>query len=288
MIAKEEIAAVIEQELSGALDIDRALDDGSRQMALDYYSGALPANDTVQPRAPAGSGEEFAEVEPDSNRAAVSLDVADMTEAVVAQLLPALEAPGAIEFEAMGPQDETQAQKESAIVRSIIMEGRAGEGGFVALTESVKDALLMRTGVLALWVQRKETATPEEWEAVPELSVGDIAKPNAEGQRVEKLLIERDEDSESQRDDDEAEGGNLYRVKLTRVDTEKRLVLAAVPRESYVTSNAETRDPNEARFCGDQLVKTRSDWIGEGLPDQEIAALPAYTSSNDERYIRRS
>jgi hypothetical protein len=290
MIAKDEIAGVIDEELAIALDIDRALDSGSRQMAIDYYVGALPANDTAQPR-DMGGEEGPPAVADDPNRAAVSLDVADMTEAVLSQLMPALEAPGAIEFEAMGPDDEQQAQKESAIIRSIIMEGRAGEGGFVAMTEAVKDALLMRTGVLSLWVRKKKTRTPEEWEGVPETAVGDLIKPNQPEQTIEKLTFERDEASEAER----AEQGEvpedapqLYKVKMVRVDVEKRLVLCAVPRESYVTSNAQTRDANEARFCADRMVKTRSDWIAEGLPAADIGALPAWKEDGQEGWIDRN
>jgi len=291
MLSKETIAQVLEKELANAIDIDRSLDNGTRQMAVDFYTGTLPANDTILPGPAPGSAPGDPATEPlmppsdDPNRAAVSLDVADMTEAVVSQLLPALEAPGAIEFEAMGPDDEARAQRESAIVRSVIMEGRAGEGGFVALSEGVKDALLMRTGVMALWVQRRETRTPEEWEAVPEMAVGELAMPSAEGQSVEGLAIERDEESEAAR---EGEGPDLFRVKLTRVDVDKRLVLAAVPRECYVTSNPETRDANEARFCADRMVMTRSDWIAEGLPEDEIAELPAWTEEGDVGYIERN
>lgn len=292
MIDKETLAGILDSELSNALDIDRSLDNGSRQMAVDYYTGALPENDTVQPRALPGTADsavgDGGPVPDDPNRAAVSLDVADMTEAVVAQLLPALEAPGAIEFEAMGPDDEVAAQQESAIVRSIIMEGRAGEGGFVALTEGVKDALLMRTGVFGLWVERRETATPEEWEAVPEMSVGELIQPNAPGQRIERLTMERDEDSEADAKESGNDPGALYKVKLTRIDVDKRLVLAAIPRESYVTSNADTRDANCARFCADRMLMTRSDWIAEGLPEADIKDLPAWTESGDEGYIERS
>jgi hypothetical protein len=290
MLDNEAIAEILDKELSNALSIDRSLDGGSRQMAVDYYLGVLPANDTVQPRALGGSLDDTglgdgSAVPEDPNRAAVSLDVADMVEAVVAQLLPALEAPGAIEFEAMGPDDEVQAQQESAIVRSVLMEGRAGEGGFVALSEGVKDALLMRTGVFALWVDRKETRTPEEWESVPGASVGELVSPNQEGQRVEGVSIELQEADENAEGEEKQE---LYRVKLTRVDVDKRLALAAVPRESFVTSNAGTRDANQARFCADRLLMTRSDWIAEGLPESELEDLPQWIESGDEGYVERS
>ena len=291
MLGKERIAEILDKELANALQIDRSLDNGSRQMAVDYYLGALPANDTVQPRTlgadldndTAGDG---APVEDDPNRAAVSLDVADMTEAVVAQLLPALEAPGAIEFEAMGPDDEVQAQQEGAIVRSVLMEGRAGEGGFVALSEGVKDALLMRTGVFALWVDHKETRTPETWEDVPSASVGEISSPTAPGQRVEDLKIEPEDPDEERAEGEEPQ--ELYRVSFTRVDVDKRLAIAAVPRESFVTSNAATRDANAARFCADRMLLSRTDWVAEGLPESELKELPPWIEAGDEGYIERS
>lgn len=291
MLDRETIASIIAKELAAAIDTDRALDDGSRQMAIDYYLGTLPGNDTAQIRVPAGAEEnetlgDGGHVPDDPNRAAVSLDVADMTEAVLSQLLPALEAPGAIEFEALGPDDETQAQQESAIIRSILLEGRAGEGGFVALSEGVKDALLMRTAVFALWVDRKETRTPEEWEQVPDVSVGELIQPNQEGQSVESVTIERDAEGEAQAKADGRETGELYKVKFTRVDVDKRLILAAIPRESFVTSNVDSRDANMARFCADRMLMTRSDWVAEGLPEAEIQALPPWLETGDE--IQRS
>jgi hypothetical protein len=286
MLDKERIAEILDKELANAVQIDRSLDNGSRQMAIDYYLGALPQNDTVQPRSLGGTtpdpvAGDGGPVPDDPNRAAVSMDVADMTEAVVSQLLPALEAPGAIEFEAMGPDDEVQAQQESAIVRSVLMEGRAGEGGFVALSEGVKDALLMRTAVFALWVDRKETSTPEEWEAVPSEAVGELIQPTQEGQRVEEVSIVPDEEGDK-------ETGEKFRVKLTRVDVDKRLAIAAVPRESFVTSNAATRDANQARFCADRMLLSRSDWIAEGMAESDIKDLPVWRETGDESYIERS
>ena len=75
--------------------------------------------------------------------------------------------------------------KESAIVRAMLMDGYAGEGGFVSLSEQIKDALLLRTGILAVWIEKIEDRIPEEWEGVPALALADITKPTAKDQQIE-------------------------------------------------------------------------------------------------------
>jgi hypothetical protein len=274
---KVEIASVIDAELAAAIDADRAMDMGSRQAALNYYRGILPSND--------GDGEELL----DPNREAVSLDVADMVEAVVAQLVPALQQAGAMEFDPVGPDDEEAAARESAIVRSVLVEGRTGEGGFVALQSCVKDALLMRTGVLALAIERKETATPEEWEVVPEEGVAAILMPTGDDQRVERVSVQRDEEGERERDETgQGPAGPLYRVTLTRVDVAKRVSVRAVARENYVSSNLETRNAEDARFVAERMVLTRHAAVTDyRLPEADVKACPHIDPTQFDNYVER-
>ena len=220
MLTDDEVAKICGQELDAAISLAASADNGRMQLALDYAEGTLPANDD-----PDG----------DENREAVSLDVADMVEAVYAQIAPALEDVGGIQFDAVSADDEPDAQKESSIVRAMLMEGYSADGGFVSLSEQIKDALLLRTGVLSLWIDRIETREPEEWEAVPELAVAQIVAPNQPSQRIEALSIEPDEESMQERSrmqsartpevalagEGESEAQPLYRVKLTRVSVEK-------------------------------------------------------------------
>ncbi|HET7527795.1 MAG TPA: hypothetical protein VFK10_17765, partial [Burkholderiaceae bacterium] len=188
--------------------------------------------------------------------------------------------------------------------------GYAGEGGFVSLSECIKDALLLRTGVLALWIDRTETREPEEWQAVPELALGQLIQPNAPGQRIEGLTIERDEEAEDAAEESaepaseeatesaSAEAGEegaededterrLYRVSFTRVNVDKRLCLSAVPRENFVTSSLWERDPNRHRFIADRMVTTRARLVAEGFSAAKVKACHKHDPSSYEIHLRR-
>jgi hypothetical protein len=271
MLSKQEIGDVLGNELDAAIQAARSADGGRNELALAYYDGRLPTND---------------DDEGDRTRGAVSLDVADMVEAVYAQLAPAIEDVGGVEFEAMSAADEPDAQRETAIVRAMLMDGYLGTGGFVALTEAIKNALLMRKGVLALWIDRTETHTPEKWEAVPVAGLEQILQPTVPGQRVEKVDITPDDEAReaSEAGDDE----QFMRVSLTRVDVDKRLCMGAIAPEDYVTSSLLDRDANAARFCADRVVTTRAALMAQGFDEADVAKLKRHDPTNYELYIDRT
>lgn len=132
--------------------ITRAQDHGpdptAQQQAVDYYLGR-PRGDELagQPRIQ-------------------STDVADMIHAVQAQLLPSFCSDAVCEFEPDGPDDEAQSRLESdAVNRTIMEDGR----GYIVLGAAIKDALLLKNGIIKAWVEdetvtatrRLEGVTPE-------------------------------------------------------------------------------------------------------------------------------
>ena len=269
MIADTEVAKICGTELEAAVSLAQSADDGQMQAALDYSEGRLPGND---------------DPERDENREAVSLDVADMVEAVYAQIAPALEDVGGVQFDANGADDEPEALKESAIVRSMLMEGYAGEGGFVSLSEQIKDALLMRTGVLAVWIEKTQSKEPEEWRDVPALAVEELLKPNQAGQQLADIEVIGDNGEGKPIEDG---GKEPYQVRLTRINTEKRLCSACVPRENFVVSSIHERDLNKQRFCADRLVTTRARLVGEGFSSAEVGQLKRHDPSTYELHLTR-
>lgn len=276
MMSEAEVARICQTELEAALNLARTADNGRMQAALDYAEGLLPENDDPQG---------------DENRQAVSLDVADMVEAVYAQIAPALEDVGGIQFDAAGVDDEPEALKESAIVRAMLMEGYAGDGGFVALSEQIKDALLLRTGVLSLWVERLESREPEEWRDVPALAVQSLLQPALEGQRIEAVSVEPQEggaEDVGEQAEGAAEGPEqLFTVKLTRVNVDKRLCAACVPRENFVTSSLDERDLNRCRFTADRIVTSRTRLVQEGFAPAKVKELKRHDPSTYELRLRR-
>ena len=271
MLSDDEVAKICGQELDAAVSMASSADGGRMQRALDYSEGKLPANDDPQS---------------DENREAVSLDVADMVEAVYAQIAPALEDVGGIQFDAVSADDEPEAQRESGIVRTMLMEGYAADGGFVSMSEQIKDALLLRTGVLALWIDRIESREPEQWERVPELAVAQIVAPNQPSQRVESLTIEPDEEASA--DEKEKAQGELYTVKLSRVNVEKRLCIGCVPRENFVVSALAERDVNKDRFVADRIVTTKARLVAEGFDKQKVRALKRHDPTSYELHMHRN
>jgi hypothetical protein len=276
MLKDDELSDVLAAELDAAITVAQAADDGRLALAWQYYDGELPENDDPNE---------------DPHRAAVSLDVADMVEAVYSQMVPAFEDVGGIEFEAMGGDDEPAAARETAIVRAMLMEGRCGEGGFVALTEAIKNALMCRKGTLALWIDRTETHTPEEWEHVPELAVGELISPTMEGQRVEKLTIDReqgDDAADAKTPTGEEAPGATYKVSFTRVDVDKRLAMGAIAPENFVTSSLEERDPNKLRFCADRVVTTRAALVAQGFDESKVKGLKRHNPDSYTLARRRA
>ena len=99
----------------------------AREAALKYYH-QRKRGDEVKGRA-----------------AVVSGDVSAMVDATLAQMMDAFSSSRIVDFDPLGPEDEEQAQLESDVVQFYVM-GR--ENGFLQLQTAIKEALLMRNGVV--------------------------------------------------------------------------------------------------------------------------------------------
>ena len=124
-----ETVAVLERQLTAAKDAGP--DEDALRMAVDYYYGRprgdeLPGRSRVQ-----------------------SLDVADMIHAVLAQILPSFTQDRVCLFEPDGPGDDDQARLESDAVNYVLMESNRG---YLVLHEALKDALLLKNGILKVYV----------------------------------------------------------------------------------------------------------------------------------------
>lgn len=126
-----------DKELVGLLrrQITRAQDNGPSaaelKRAVDYYYGR-PRGDEVPGRSQVQS-----------------LDVADMIHAVMAQILPSFTQDAICQFEPDGPDDDALARLESDAVNRVVMESNRG---YAVLYQAIKDALLLKNGIVKVWL----------------------------------------------------------------------------------------------------------------------------------------
>jgi hypothetical protein len=110
----------------------------AREQALNYYFQRARGDEVV------------------GRSAVVSGDVSAMVEATLAQMMEAFSSDRIVDFDPVDAQDETQAQLESEAVQWFVM-GR--ENGFLELLSSIKEALLLRNGVIKIEAVDKTTRT---------------------------------------------------------------------------------------------------------------------------------
>ncbi len=107
--------------------------------------------------------------------AVVSGDVSAMVEATLAQMMEAFSSDRVCDFDPFDADDETQAQLESEAVQWFVM-GR--ENGFLELLSAIKDALLLRNGVIKIEACDKTTRTTRRLANVHPDALSDLITPD--------------------------------------------------------------------------------------------------------------
>ena len=92
-----------------------------------------------------------------------SSDVADMVEAVTAQIMPAFDGETIVEVEPASEADVEQAQTETNAVNWVVMQQNRGQ---YELQQAVRDALLLRNGVMKVWHDVTERVEKVRYEDV--------------------------------------------------------------------------------------------------------------------------
>lgn len=145
----------------------------AREQALDYYF-QRPRGDEVIGRS-----------------AVVSGDVSAMVEATLAQMMEAFSSDRICDFDPIDAADETQAELESAAVQYFVM-GR--ENGFLELLSAIKEALLLRNGIIKVeavdkTVRRTRRLGNVEPAALAELLAPDEVVKHTYDENTQELLL---------------------------------------------------------------------------------------------------
>lgn len=249
---EQTLRSIINQEIGNAEGMEASEVDQNRSDALQYYNGERPAPEGVT-----------------TGDAIVSTDVADMTNAVLAQLTPMLSSDAMVTFEANGKEDEEKARAESNAVNNVILERNQG---FIELEEAIKDALLLRNACTKIYVEDDTSVR------YVNTYLGDDQLPP---EQIAALLQPLNSEEERELVGD--------RVRITT--TKRTFGFAAVPIENVLyEANASHSDVQKLRFFAERVDYTRSDLVEMGHDKQLVAQLPYITDETDltSRYRNKS
>jgi hypothetical protein len=231
-----ELAQSIATQLFNCSGFDGDTLSKDREQALNYYFQRA-RGDEVEGRAQVVSG-----------------DVSAMVEATVAQMMEAFSSSRIVDFDPLDADDEDQAQLESEAVQYYVM-GR--ENGFLQLTAAIKEALLLRNGVIKIEaVDRTERRTRRlgnvEPEALAELISGD-----------DVVAHDYDEDD-----------GEL---SVTVKQTTREFVMSSESLENFLY-HADWHQPTLTGIplCALRHIDTRADLIALGFDHGKVYGLTAH------------
>ena len=246
----DELATWLSQELSSAEGFESDGWAENIEDAINYYL-ARPRGDEQPGRSQV-----------------VSADVADMVEAVLANMVPSFAGDSVVQFDATSEDDETQAAIESDAVSQVIMEDNRG---FVLFLESLKDALMLRNGIIKVFVQEREQSNVETFKNLDDMEILQVLEPRPDV--VIELLAQEETDIEG-------EDGMDLRVRYT--ETERLLRVKSVPPENFkIEQNYDSIFLDEVNFCAERHHKSRSELLEMGFDPEIVRDLNRTSASSD-------
>jgi hypothetical protein len=246
---EDTVRATLEMEIGLATGWDGDELSALRADALQYYFAEKPK---------AGL---------EGSSSVISTDVADMLEAVVAQMMPGFTGDAVVEFDANNAEDEDQAQEESDIVNFIILEQNRG---FVLLQEAVRDALLLRNGWIKVWLDDRETVTIERFPGVAKEAIAAIEAMDRSDNVTLEVETEENEADSSLVDAKVMVKRRLKVLRLKSVD----------PTLMSWESAWDSIFLDGIRFIAERDWITRTDLILQGFSKSKVDAAPAGISQD--------
>jgi len=204
--------------------------------------------------------------------AVVSGDVSAMVEATLAQMMEAFSSDRICDFDPLDAEDETQAQLESEAVQWFVM-GR--ENGFLVLLSAIKEALLLRNGVIKIEaVDRTERRTRRLANVEP-VALAELITPD------EVVAHKYDEDTKE--------------LHVTVEVTRREFQMRSVSLENFLYYSDWCHPTLEGiPIVAERHVDTRADLVAMGFPKSKVDSLTAHkhdlkaeSSSRNPRTTRK-
>lgn len=210
----------------------------------------------------------------DGRSSIVSTDVADAIEWIMPEVVKAFTQNNeVVTFDPVGPNDRKQAELESRFVYDILMKDN---NGFVTLYSMFKDALLQKNGFAKIFYENENRVTKESYTGINDIEL--------------QILLTDPQIEIIGQTTSEVSGINIHDINIKRtVIAGKIRVLPVAPENFRVYSRHNSVDLSNVRFCGDVVLKTRSELIEDGFDESLIDSVrPDSSSSDSERNYRWS
>ncbi len=183
--------------------------------------------------------------------AVVSGDVSAMIEATLAQMMDAFTSDRIVDFDPFDAEDEEQAQLESEAVQYYVMER---ENGFIELLSAIKEALLLRNGVVKIDAEDITRRRVKRFGNVAPAALPDLlAQPGV-------VAHDYDEDTEE--------------LQLTIETTAREFRMQSVPLENFVYFSEWSSPILEGiPVVAERHLDARADLIAQGFPQDTVNGL---------------
>ena len=249
---EQKLKVILEAEIDDAIGYVETETVEQRTKAINYYNRYEYGNEI------------------DGRSKIVTGEVAEVVDGALPQLMRIFAGSDELgRFEPRMPGDEEFAKQATELTNYVFF---SDNDGVIILHDWMKDALLQKNGIVKYWWEDSEDPTKEEYKGL-----------NAE----ELTLMFADDEMELISQETEEVGIDpmgmpilSYNVVIKKKKEVGKVCVENVPPEEFLIAK---RDKNlkTARFVAHRTVKTRSDLIAMGYPQDQVDKMPAY---NDLTY----
>lgn len=237
--------AIIAERLMNSADTELQSD---RESAMNAYYGRPYGNEL------------------DGRAQVVSKDIMDTVEWIMPSLMRIFCVQQAVQFDAVGPEDEDLAKQETAFVTHNLWKKNPG---FMIVYEWLKSALLQKNGYVKTWWQDEEKVCFEEYDGLTDEQLVQV---------MEELSSQGEVDIVGQKTDDNGTHAIKAKVKKTYGCAK----VECCPPEEVIVSRKCRKQIKASRFVGHlRRDVMRSELVEQGYDKKRVAKLTSYDYNAD-------
>ena len=249
---EQKLKVILEAEIDDAIGYVETETVEQRTKAINYYNRYEYGNEI------------------DGRSKIVTGEVAEVVDGALPQLMRIFTGSDELgRFEPRMPGDEEFAKQATELTNYVFFNDN---DGVILMHNWMKDALLQKNGIVKYWWEDSEDPTKEEYKGL-----------NAE----ELTLMFADDEMELISQETEEVGIDpmgmpilSYNVVIKKKKEVGKVCVENVPPEEFLIAKRD-KSLKTARFVAHRTVKTRSDLIAMGYPQDQVDKMPAY---NDLTY----